>query len=99
MAYRLLSILSLGVLTARSAVIVPGATWTDTSGTVIQAHGGGILKVLPKDMHTYTRLDASSQVGSTFYWHGEDKSHNSGLFKAVSCYSVRISLEGFIIAF
>jgi len=27
------------------AVIVPGATWTDTSGNVIQAHGGGFLKV------------------------------------------------------
>ncbi|KXN81091.1 hypothetical protein AN958_06044 [Leucoagaricus sp. SymC.cos] len=52
------------------AVIVPGATWTDTSGNDIQAHGGGFLK-----------------VGSTFYWFGEDKSHNSALFKAVSCYS------------
>ncbi|KAF9015437.1 galactan 1,3-beta-galactosidase [Cyathus striatus] len=57
-------------LLARGTVIVPGATWTDTSGNVIQAHGGGLLK-----------------VGSTFYWFGEDKSHNSGLFKAVSCYS------------
>lgn len=28
-----------------AAVIVPGATWTDTSGNVIQAHGGGFLKV------------------------------------------------------
>ncbi|KAF9056450.1 galactan 1,3-beta-galactosidase [Panaeolus papilionaceus] len=54
----------------QAAVIVPGATWTDTSGNVIQAHGGGFLK-----------------VGSTFYWYGEDKSHNSGLFKAVSCYT------------
>lgn len=27
------------------AVIVPGATWTDTSGNVIQAHGAGLLKV------------------------------------------------------
>lgn len=26
-------------------VIVPGATWYDTSGNVIQAHGGGFLKV------------------------------------------------------
>ena len=25
--------------------IVSGATWTDTSGNVIQAHGAGILKV------------------------------------------------------
>ncbi|KAJ3575903.1 hypothetical protein NP233_g781 [Leucocoprinus birnbaumii] len=55
---------------ALGAVIVPGATWTDTSGNVIQAHGGGFLK-----------------VGSTYYWFGEDKSHNSALFKAVSCYT------------
>ncbi|KAG5220644.1 glycoside hydrolase family protein [Salix suchowensis] len=47
-----------------------GATWTDTSGNVIQAHGGGFLK-----------------VGSTWYWHGEDKAHNSALFRAVSCYT------------
>lgn len=26
-------------------VIVPGAAWTDTSGNLIQAHGGGFLKV------------------------------------------------------
>ncbi|KIK70399.1 carbohydrate-binding module family 35 protein [Collybiopsis luxurians FD-317 M1] len=29
----------------QAAVIVPGATWFDTSGNVIQAHGAGILKV------------------------------------------------------
>ncbi|KAF8917563.1 galactan 1,3-beta-galactosidase [Mucidula mucida] len=57
-------------ITAHAGLVVPGATWTDTSGNVIQAHGGGFLK-----------------VGSTYYWYGEDKSHNSGLFKAVSCYS------------
>jgi hypothetical protein len=33
------------LLAAQAAVIVPGATWTDTSGNVIQAHGGGFLKV------------------------------------------------------
>jgi hypothetical protein len=32
-------------LVAQATVIVPGATWTDTSGNVIQAHGGGFLKV------------------------------------------------------
>ncbi|KAF9258587.1 galactan 1,3-beta-galactosidase [Marasmius fiardii PR-910] len=66
----LFSSLCLLLSVAQAAVIVPGATWTDTSGNVIQAHGGGILK-----------------VGSTYYWHGEDKAHNSGLFRAVSCYS------------
>ncbi|KAF5311783.1 hypothetical protein D9619_003118 [Psilocybe cf. subviscida] len=30
---------------ANAAVIVPGATWKDTSGNIIQAHGGGFLKV------------------------------------------------------
>lgn len=67
---RLLSLLSLVAATFAETVIVSGATWTDTSGNPIQAHGAGILK-----------------VGSTFYWVGEDKSHNSALFKAVSCYS------------
>ncbi|KAI5830107.1 glycoside hydrolase family 43 and carbohydrate-binding module family 35 protein [Schizophyllum commune Tattone D] len=57
-------------IAAQAAVIVPGAAWTDTDGNVIQAHGGGFLK-----------------VDSTWYWWGEDKSHNSGSFKAVSCYS------------
>jgi len=52
------------------SVIVPGATWVDTSGNVIQAHGAGIL-----------------EVGSTFYWFGEDKAANSALFSAVSCYT------------
>jgi hypothetical protein len=30
---------------SRAAVIVTGADWRDTSGNIIQAHGGGILKV------------------------------------------------------
>lgn len=66
----LVSFLGLALMVANAAVIVPGAIWTDTSGNVIQAHGGGFLR-----------------VGSTFYWHGEDKAHNSGLFRAVSCYT------------
>ncbi|KAI0807147.1 galactan 1,3-beta-galactosidase [Fomes fomentarius] len=33
------------------------------------------------------------KVGNTFYWVGEDKSHNSALFKAVSCYSACISTD------
>lgn len=71
MARSLLSALGFFALSVtHAAVIVPGATWTDTSGNVIQAHGGGFLK-----------------VGSTYYWHGEDKAHNSGLFRAVSCYT------------
>lgn len=42
------SLLAVGFLvfidTIRAANIVSGATWTDTSGNAIQAHGGGILK-------------------------------------------------------
>lgn len=41
---RFVAILS-ALATTYAAVIVPGATWTDTSGNVIQAHGAGILKV------------------------------------------------------
>ncbi|TFK30708.1 galactan 1,3-beta-galactosidase [Coprinopsis marcescibilis] len=58
------------IKTAELEAIVSGADWRDTSGNIIQAHGGGILK-----------------VDSTYYWHGEDKTHNSGLFRAVACYS------------
>lgn len=32
-------------LSAYAGLVVPGAAWTDTSGNVIQAHGGGFLKV------------------------------------------------------
>ncbi|KAI0093999.1 glycosyl hydrolase [Irpex rosettiformis] len=62
--------LSLIVAVRSETQIVSGATWTDTSGNAIQAHGAGILK-----------------VGSTFYWFGEDKTENSALFHAVSCYT------------
>lgn len=46
MAFWLSALLAISNLAlGRAAVIVPGATWTDTSGNVIQAHGGGILTV------------------------------------------------------
>jgi hypothetical protein len=44
MRFSLLAIPAIS-LVAQATVIVPGATWTDTSGNVIQAHGGGFLKV------------------------------------------------------
>ncbi|KAJ2933574.1 hypothetical protein H1R20_g3510, partial [Candolleomyces eurysporus] len=43
-------------LLSSAAVIVPGATWTDTSGNVIQAHGGGILKVLNPLLYQWSLL-------------------------------------------
>ncbi|KAJ7139580.1 galactan 1,3-beta-galactosidase [Mycena epipterygia] len=44
---RLTSLLALPAfsLVVHATVIVPGATWTDTSGNVIQAHGAGFIKV------------------------------------------------------
>ncbi|KAJ6519335.1 galactan 1,3-beta-galactosidase [Mycena sanguinolenta] len=44
MRFSLLAVPVLSIV-AQATVIVPGATWTDTSGNVIQAHGGGFLKV------------------------------------------------------
>ena len=40
----LLSLLSLLAGAHAQSTIVSGATWTDTSGNAIQAHGAGILK-------------------------------------------------------
>ena len=45
---RLAGVLSLAIA-AQAAVIVPVAAWTDTDGNVIQAHGGGFLKVSNAD--------------------------------------------------
>lgn len=52
---RLVGVLSI-LSVAYSAVIVPGATWTDTSGNTIQAHGGGFLKVSAPIDHHVTQL-------------------------------------------
>lgn len=43
----LLIILTSIACTLADTVVVPGAAWTDTTGTVIQAHGGGFLNVIP----------------------------------------------------
>jgi hypothetical protein len=46
-----LAVLSLVATCAvADTVIVPGAAWTDTSGQVIQAHGGGFLNVSVLEM-------------------------------------------------
>ncbi|KAI0267698.1 galactan 1,3-beta-galactosidase [Gloeopeniophorella convolvens] len=39
-----LAAVAVAVVAVYAQDIVPGATWTDTSGNVIQAHGGGFLK-------------------------------------------------------
>ena len=39
------AVVYLPFLASCESVIVPDATWTDTDGNIIQAHGAGILKV------------------------------------------------------
>ena len=58
-------------------IITPGSQWLDNQGTMIQAHGGGVL------------WDAKTQK---YYWYGEHKGENNiknGCVIAigVSCYS------------
>lgn len=48
---------------ANAAVIVPGATWKDTSGNIIQAHGGGFLKVCIISTISSNGITASSIIG------------------------------------
>lgn len=82
------------IATAES-VIVPGAAWTDTAGNIIQAHGAGLLKVsfYFKQYEEISFIIKIIQVGETFYWFGEDKSANSALFSAVSCYTVSVQVK------
>jgi hypothetical protein len=84
----LLLLLKGSAFLVRAAQIVPGANWTDTAGNIIQAHGGGFLKVNLRLPQVSRSAHWILQSGSTYYWFGEDKSANSALFKAVSCYSV-----------
>ncbi|MGF1758243.1 family 43 glycosylhydrolase [Photobacterium sagamiensis] len=44
--------------------------WFDTSGNLIEAHGGHMF-----------------ENEGTYYWVGQDRSHNSNLFKGLNCYS------------
>lgn len=79
------------------SLIVPGALWYDTDGNEIQAHGTGILtvRISNDSLRCSCLAHLNMQVGSTFYWFGEDKADNSYLFSAVSCYSVGIHLKVF----
>lgn len=47
---------------------VPGEPWTDTKGTLIQAHGGQVQKL------TYTDKKTGKEV-SRWWWVGEDKTN------------------------
>jgi hypothetical protein len=51
--------------------IVPGADWLDTSGVLIQAHGGAIVRT----------------NDSTFYWFGEDHRPGGTHFTGIAVYS------------
>lgn len=58
---------SVPIADAANATFYPKLNLTDTSGTLIQAHGGAILK-------------SASSDDSNWYWFGEDKTGltNSG---------------------
>ena len=53
---------------AATVTVSSGTQFTDTAGSVVHAHGGGVI-----------------QVGSYFYWFGENRNSN-GTFRYVSCY-------------
>jgi hypothetical protein len=63
-----------------------GSTGTDPSDKIVTFHNG----VFWNDTKT-KRIEAHGggylKVGDTWYWFGEDKSQNSGNFKAVNCYA------------
>src|SRR5690625_3895427 len=54
----------------------PGEPWLDTSGNVIQAHGGQV--VIGED-----------EQGSLYHWYGEDRSNGYGESPGVHVYSSR----------
>lgn len=56
--------------------IEPGEPWTDTNGSVIQAHGGQV--VIHED-----------DQGTIYYWYGEDRSNGYGNSPGVHVYSSR----------
>ncbi|KAK3671345.1 hypothetical protein LTR78_008806 [Recurvomyces mirabilis] len=62
---------------AANATFFPTLNMTDTSGNLIQAHGGDII-----------RSSASGSNDTAWYWFGEDKTNEttSGHFQAVNCY-------------
>lgn len=49
--------------------------WLDTDGAPIQAHGGGFVQV------------TGSDGTPTYYWVGEDKSHNHAFFNGINLYA------------
>src|SRR5690242_17025461 len=57
-----LSLPSIAPALAAVVTITPGAVWTDTTGNVIQAHGGGLIKV----GSTYYWLGEDKTSGSPF---------------------------------
>lgn len=64
------------VTSAANATFYPKINLTDTSGELVQAHGGAILQ-------------SASSNDDNWYWFGEDKTGetSSGTFIGVNCYS------------
>lgn len=54
----------------------PGRPWLDTNGQVIQAHGGQVVI-------------AEDDLGTIYYWYGEDRSNGYGSSPGVHVYSSR----------
>ncbi|MGY5765327.1 glycoside hydrolase family 43 protein [Brachybacterium sp. DNPG3] len=59
-----------------SGPFAPGQAWTDTSGELIQAHGGQIVA-------------HEDEQGSIYYWYGEDRSNGYASSPGVHVYSSR----------
>ncbi|MGO1285233.1 MAG: glycoside hydrolase family 43 protein [Brachybacterium sp.] len=62
--------------TVSDSAFTPGEPWLDTSGNVIQAHGGQV--VLSED-----------EGGPLYHWYGEDRSNGYGSSPGVHVYSSR----------
>lgn len=61
---------------ASDGTFTPGEPWFDTSGHVIQAHGGQVIISEDAD-------------GPLYHWYGEDRSHGYGSSPGVHVYSSR----------
>lgn len=73
-----LSAALLGLVKAEAAVFYPNVNLTDTSGKLIQAHGGAIIQT----------KNAEARGGSTWYWFGQDDTTDTSFdgFLGVTCY-------------
>jgi hypothetical protein len=86
------SLVAVTVCAARAlgAVIVSGATWNDTSGNTIQAHGGGFLKVKTYLAYKFYHILTAFYIRSGQHSTGSVKTNHiivaySKLFHVIQC--------------